>query len=91
MLADAMGFRRGANLGFRWLQSSRFQPVAIQPIVIHPIMIESIVIFLNDKSGGQQALKGLFVQDQIVPIRGHGVAGRETVQTGTIVVQFWAV
>jgi len=47
-----MRFRRGANFWFRWLQSSRFQPVAIQPIVIHPIMIESIVIFLNDKSGG---------------------------------------
>ena len=49
------------------------------------------VVFLNRESGRQQSLKGLLVQRQVGTVRGHGIWGRNTVQTEVIVVQVWLV
>ncbi len=76
MRANAIGFRFEMCLRFCRRLSSLLQPV---------------VMFLNDEGGGQQSLKGLLVQRQVGPVRGHGIWGRRTVQTEVIVVQVRAV
>jgi len=76
MRANAIGVWFAAGFRFRLCGSSLFQPV---------------VMFLNDEGRGQQALKGLLVQCQIGPIRGHGIGGREIAETDAIVMQVWAV
>ncbi len=76
MRANATSFRFEAGLRFCRCLSSQLEPV---------------VMLLNDEGGRQQSLKGLLVQHQIGPVRGHGIWGRRTVQTEAIVVQVWAV
>jgi hypothetical protein len=72
MGTNGVGFR--IRLGFRFLRCwlSESPPV---------------VMLLNGEGGGEQALKGLLVQCQVRPVRGHGIGGRRNVQTDTIVVQ----
>ena len=65
---------RADSIGFRFRRglSSELPPV---------------VMFLNDEGSGQQALKGLLVECQVGPVRGHGIGGRKIVKTDSIVVQ----
>jgi len=76
MRANAIGFWFEPGLRLCRCPSSQLQPV---------------VMLLNGKRGRQQSLKGLLVQLQVGTVRGHGIWGRRTVQTETIVVQVWAV
>ena len=36
-----------------------------------------VVMFLNDEGGRQQSLKGLLVESQVAPARGHGIVGEK--------------
>src|SRR5713101_4402624 len=76
MRASAIGLRFEVGLRFCRCLSSELEPV---------------VMLLNDEGGRQQSLKGLLVQRQVGPVRGHGIRGGRTVQTEVIVVQVWAV
>jgi hypothetical protein len=72
MSANARGFGFGVGFGFCLGWLS---------------LLEVVVMFLNGEGGGQQVLKGLLVQCQVGPTRGHGIEGERMIQTVAIVVQ----
>ena len=67
MVAKAMGFRFGVDFGADLRLYSGLSNL------VYPV-----VMFLNGESGGQQVLKGLLVQYQFGPVRGHGSGGRKS-------------
>jgi hypothetical protein len=77
MPAKSIGFRFGVGFRFRLGFSSGCLSSEFPPVVM----------FLNGEGSGQQALKGLLVECQVGPVRGHGISGREIVETDAIVFQ----
>jgi hypothetical protein len=76
MAANTLGIRLGVGFGFR-RRCGNF--------------VLLVVVFLDGVGSGQQVLKGLLVENQVWPVRGHGIGGRKSVQTDPIVVQDGAV
>ena len=48
-----------------------------QGVIFQSIVFQTVVVFLNGVGGGQQFLKELLVNGQVMSIRWHGIAGED--------------